>query len=119
MANQRPLQFTEMGSEELDSPVFIEDFPPTRGTNVNNSNNNANNNATIQMTYENELNDQKMVPPFPHSFHLTKQYSIQTEKQQDKMSKLSATNVRCSSERQFSTQQVNVNSDRLSLFTLD
>uniref|UniRef100_A0A8C6VCS7 Voltage-dependent L-type calcium channel subunit alpha n=1 Tax=Naja naja TaxID=35670 RepID=A0A8C6VCS7_NAJNA len=49
MANQRPLQFTEMGSEELDSPVFIEDFPPTRGTNVNNSNNNANNNATIRM----------------------------------------------------------------------
>uniref|UniRef100_A0A670YL92 Voltage-dependent L-type calcium channel subunit alpha n=1 Tax=Pseudonaja textilis TaxID=8673 RepID=A0A670YL92_PSETE len=48
MANQRPLQFTEMGSEELDSPVFIEDFPPTRGTNVNNSNNNTNNNTTIR-----------------------------------------------------------------------
>uniref|UniRef100_A0A670ZUS6 Voltage-dependent L-type calcium channel subunit alpha n=1 Tax=Pseudonaja textilis TaxID=8673 RepID=A0A670ZUS6_PSETE len=49
MANQRPLQFTEMGSEELDSPVFIEDFPPTRGTNVNNSNNNTNNNTTIRL----------------------------------------------------------------------
>ncbi|KAK9404409.1 voltage-dependent L-type calcium channel subunit alpha-1S [Crotalus adamanteus] len=111
MANQRPLQFTEMSSEELDSPVFIEDFPPTRGTNVNNSNNNANNSATIQMTYENELNNQKMVPPFPLSFHLIKQYSIQTEKQQDKMSKLSVTNVRCSSERQFSTQQNAITQD--------
>uniref|UniRef100_A0A8C6X1A6 Voltage-dependent L-type calcium channel subunit alpha n=1 Tax=Naja naja TaxID=35670 RepID=A0A8C6X1A6_NAJNA len=58
MANQRPLQFTEMGSEELDSPVFIEDFPPTRGTNVNNSNNNANNNATIRR--KNYLNPSRM-----------------------------------------------------------
>ncbi|KAH0618761.1 hypothetical protein JD844_018220 [Phrynosoma platyrhinos] len=49
MASQRPLQFTEMGSEELDSPVFLDDFPPGGGTNVNNSNNNANNNATARL----------------------------------------------------------------------
>ncbi|XP_026533908.1 voltage-dependent L-type calcium channel subunit alpha-1S-like [Notechis scutatus] len=110
MANQRPLQFTEMCSEELDSPVFIEDFPPTRGTNVNNSNNNTNNNTTIRMTYENELNDQTIVPS-PHSSHLIKQCSIQNEKQQDKMSKLSANNVRCSSEQQFSTQRNIVTQD--------
>uniref|UniRef100_A0A2H6NJV2 Uncharacterized protein n=1 Tax=Micrurus carvalhoi TaxID=3147026 RepID=A0A2H6NJV2_9SAUR len=110
MANQRPLQFTEMGSEELDSPVFIEDFPPARGTNVNNSNNKANNNTTIRMTYENELKDQTIIPS-PHSSHLIKQCSIQNEKQQDKMSKLSAHNVRCSSEQQFSTQRNIVTQD--------
>uniref|UniRef100_A0A803TT04 Voltage-dependent L-type calcium channel subunit alpha n=1 Tax=Anolis carolinensis TaxID=28377 RepID=A0A803TT04_ANOCA len=38
VASQRPLQFTEMGSEELDSPVFLDDFPAGGGTNVNNSN---------------------------------------------------------------------------------
>ncbi|XP_025029510.1 voltage-dependent L-type calcium channel subunit alpha-1S [Python bivittatus] len=111
MANQRPLQFTEIGSEELDSPVFIEDFPPARDTNVNNSNSNTNNNATTRMTYENELKDQKMLPPFPHPSHLTMQCSIQTEKQQEKVSKLPANNVRCSSELQFSTQQNTVTQD--------
>ncbi|XP_053882061.1 voltage-dependent L-type calcium channel subunit alpha-1S-like [Malaclemys terrapin pileata] len=28
VTNQRPLQFTEVGSEDLDSPVFLDDFPP-------------------------------------------------------------------------------------------
>ncbi|XP_063153767.1 voltage-dependent L-type calcium channel subunit alpha-1S isoform X2 [Candoia aspera] len=111
MANQRPLQFTEMGSEELDSPVFIEDFPPARGINANNSNSNANNNATTRMIYENELKDQKMLPSFPHPSHFTKQCPIQNEKQQEQMSKLPANNVRCSSELQFSTQQNTVTQD--------
>ncbi|XP_053881261.1 voltage-dependent L-type calcium channel subunit alpha-1S-like [Malaclemys terrapin pileata] len=38
VTNQRPLQFTEVGSEDLDSPVFLDDFPPDRNTNTNNSN---------------------------------------------------------------------------------
>uniref|UniRef100_A0A669QQE8 Voltage-dependent L-type calcium channel subunit alpha n=1 Tax=Phasianus colchicus TaxID=9054 RepID=A0A669QQE8_PHACC len=36
MASQRPLQFTEVGSEDLDSPVFLDDFPQEGNTNVNN-----------------------------------------------------------------------------------
>uniref|UniRef100_A0A8C4YCT9 Voltage-dependent L-type calcium channel subunit alpha n=1 Tax=Gopherus evgoodei TaxID=1825980 RepID=A0A8C4YCT9_9SAUR len=38
VTSQRPLQFTEVGSEDLDSPVFLDDFPPDRNTNANNSN---------------------------------------------------------------------------------
>ncbi|XP_065259491.1 voltage-dependent L-type calcium channel subunit alpha-1S-like [Emys orbicularis] len=38
VTSQRPLQFTEVGSEYLDSPVFLDDFPPDRNTNTNNSN---------------------------------------------------------------------------------
>uniref|UniRef100_K7GFC5 Voltage-dependent L-type calcium channel subunit alpha n=1 Tax=Pelodiscus sinensis TaxID=13735 RepID=K7GFC5_PELSI len=38
VTSQRPLQFTEMGSEDLDSPVFLDDFPPGGNTNTNNSN---------------------------------------------------------------------------------
>ncbi|EMP32289.1 Voltage-dependent L-type calcium channel subunit alpha-1S [Chelonia mydas] len=38
MTSQRPLQFTEVGSEDLDSPVFLDDFPPDRNPNTNNSN---------------------------------------------------------------------------------
>ncbi|XP_042693344.1 voltage-dependent L-type calcium channel subunit alpha-1S isoform X1 [Centrocercus urophasianus] len=38
MASQRPLQFTEVGSEDLDSPVFLDDFPQEGNTNVNNAN---------------------------------------------------------------------------------
>ncbi|XP_045040463.2 voltage-dependent L-type calcium channel subunit alpha-1S [Desmodus rotundus] len=48
MANQRPLQFSEIEMEELESPVFLEDFPPGPSThplaraNTNNANANAN-----------------------------------------------------------------------------
>lgn len=44
MANQRPLQFTEIEMEELESPVFLEDFPqepgahPLARANTNNAN---------------------------------------------------------------------------------
>lgn len=47
MANQRPLQFAEMEMEELESPVFLEDFPHNSGThplaraNTNNANANV------------------------------------------------------------------------------
>ncbi|NWS28110.1 CAC1S protein, partial [Polioptila caerulea] len=38
VASQRPLQFTELGSEDLDSPVFLDDFPQEGNTNINNAN---------------------------------------------------------------------------------
>ncbi|OXB67286.1 hypothetical protein ASZ78_015927 [Callipepla squamata] len=38
VTSQRPLQFTEVGSEDLDSPVFLDDFPREGNTNVNNAN---------------------------------------------------------------------------------
>uniref|UniRef100_A0A8C3PN02 Voltage-dependent L-type calcium channel subunit alpha n=1 Tax=Calidris pygmaea TaxID=425635 RepID=A0A8C3PN02_9CHAR len=38
VASQRPLQFTEVGSEDLDSPVFLDDFPQEGNSNVNNAN---------------------------------------------------------------------------------
>ncbi|XP_053515504.1 voltage-dependent L-type calcium channel subunit alpha-1S [Artibeus jamaicensis] len=52
MANQRPLQFSEIEMEELESPVFLEDFPqgsranPLARANINNANNANNANAT-------------------------------------------------------------------------
>lgn len=47
MANQRPLQFAEIEMEELESPVFLEDFPhdprtnPLARANTNNANANV------------------------------------------------------------------------------
>ncbi|XP_036926405.1 voltage-dependent L-type calcium channel subunit alpha-1S isoform X3 [Sturnira hondurensis] len=47
LANQRPLQFSEIEMEELESPVFLEDFPqspranPLARANINNANANA------------------------------------------------------------------------------
>ncbi|XP_040392025.1 voltage-dependent L-type calcium channel subunit alpha-1S isoform X3 [Cygnus olor] len=38
VASQRPLQFAEVGSEDLDSPVFLDEFPQEGNTNTNNSN---------------------------------------------------------------------------------
>ncbi|XP_064029920.1 voltage-dependent L-type calcium channel subunit alpha-1S isoform X2 [Pogoniulus pusillus] len=38
VASQRPLQFTEVGSEDFDSPVFLDDFPQEGNANVNNAN---------------------------------------------------------------------------------
>ncbi|NXD44993.1 CAC1S protein, partial [Copsychus sechellarum] len=38
VASQRPLQFTEVGTEDLDSPVFLDDFPQEGNTNINNAN---------------------------------------------------------------------------------
>ncbi|NXW55229.1 CAC1S protein, partial [Eurystomus gularis] len=52
VASQRPLQFTEVGSEDLDSPVFLDDFPQEGNTNVNNSNSNA---WLERMKYEDEV----------------------------------------------------------------
>ncbi|XP_030329479.1 voltage-dependent L-type calcium channel subunit alpha-1S [Strigops habroptila] len=52
VASQRPLQFTEVGSEDLDSPVFLDDFPQEGNTNVNNANRN---NWLEGMEYEDEV----------------------------------------------------------------
>uniref|UniRef100_A0A8D0L7R1 Voltage-dependent L-type calcium channel subunit alpha n=1 Tax=Sphenodon punctatus TaxID=8508 RepID=A0A8D0L7R1_SPHPU len=40
MTSQRPLQFTEAGNEDLESPVFLDDFLPEGNTRANNVNNN-------------------------------------------------------------------------------
>ncbi|NXF71457.1 CAC1S protein, partial [Sclerurus mexicanus] len=58
VASQRPLQFTEVGSEDLDSPVFLDDFPQEGNTNVNN----ANSSVWLEgVEYEDEVL-RKMVP---------------------------------------------------------
>ncbi|XP_061488483.1 voltage-dependent L-type calcium channel subunit alpha-1S isoform X2 [Rhineura floridana] len=105
MASQRPLQFTEMGSEDLDSPVFLDDFPPGGGANVNNSNSNTNKNAAAWMTYENELKGERLPPPFHQLSDLANKCSIQPKKQQGKMSKMPAHGVKRCSELQFPIQQ--------------
>ncbi|XP_006078506.2 voltage-dependent L-type calcium channel subunit alpha-1S isoform X2 [Bubalus bubalis] len=69
MANQRPLQFTEIEMEEMESPVFLEDFPqrpsthPLARANTNNANanvasgnsNRGNSPAFPSVHYEGEL----------------------------------------------------------------
>ncbi|XP_074019600.1 voltage-dependent L-type calcium channel subunit alpha-1S isoform X3 [Numenius arquata] len=61
VASQRPLQFTEVGSEDLDSPVFLDDFPQEGNSNVNN----ANSNDWLEgMEYEDEVL-RKTVPAVP------------------------------------------------------
>ncbi|NXX01518.1 CAC1S protein, partial [Larus smithsonianus] len=65
VASQRPLQFTEVGSEDLDSPVFLDDFPQEGNTNVNN----ANSNDWLEgMEYEDEML-RKTVPATPGRPH--------------------------------------------------
>ncbi|XP_029856424.1 voltage-dependent L-type calcium channel subunit alpha-1S isoform X6 [Aquila chrysaetos chrysaetos] len=61
VASQRPLQFMEVGSEDLDSPVFLDDFPQEGNTNVNNANSND---WLERMDYENEML-RKTVPAAP------------------------------------------------------
>ncbi|KAM9594423.1 voltage-dependent L-type calcium channel subunit alpha-1S isoform 3-T3 [Morphnus guianensis] len=70
VASQRPLQFTEVGSEDLDSPVFLDDFPQEGNTNVNNANSNdwlerlTHLPALARMEYEDEML-RKIVPAAP------------------------------------------------------
>ncbi|KAM6311258.1 voltage-dependent L-type calcium channel subunit alpha-1S isoform 4-T4 [Podargus strigoides] len=61
VASQRPLQFTEVGSEDLDSPVFLDDFPQEGNTNINNANSS---NWLEGMEYEDEIL-RKTVPAAP------------------------------------------------------
>ncbi|XP_021020266.1 voltage-dependent L-type calcium channel subunit alpha-1S [Mus caroli] len=84
MANQRPLQFAEIEMEELESPVFLEDFPQNPGThplaraNTNNANANVaygnsshrNNPVFSSICYERELLEEADMPVTregPHS----------------------------------------------------
>nr|XP_020762656.1 voltage-dependent L-type calcium channel subunit alpha-1S [Odocoileus virginianus texanus] len=76
MANQRPLQFTEIEMEEMESPVFLEDFPqhpsthPLARANTNNANanvasgnsNHGNSQAFPSLHYEGELAQETETP---------------------------------------------------------
>ncbi|XP_004578840.2 voltage-dependent L-type calcium channel subunit alpha-1S [Ochotona princeps] len=76
MANQRPLQFSEIEMEELESPVFLEDFPqdpstnPLARANVNNANSNiahgnsnhSNSQTFSSMHYEREFPGEMETP---------------------------------------------------------
>ncbi|XP_017916326.1 PREDICTED: voltage-dependent L-type calcium channel subunit alpha-1S, partial [Capra hircus] len=76
MANQRPLQFTEIEMEEMESPVFLEDFPqrpsthPLARANTNNANanvasgnsNHGNSQAFPSVRYEGELAGETETP---------------------------------------------------------
>ncbi|XP_006834218.1 PREDICTED: voltage-dependent L-type calcium channel subunit alpha-1S [Chrysochloris asiatica] len=74
MANQRPLQFAEIEMEELESPVFLEDFPQdpstnplaranTNNANANTVNNNHNNTqAFSSVHYEREFPGEREMP---------------------------------------------------------
>ncbi|XP_065792415.1 voltage-dependent L-type calcium channel subunit alpha-1S isoform X1 [Muntiacus reevesi] len=76
MANQRPLQFTEIEMEEMESPVFLEDFPqrpgahPLARANTNNANANVassnsshgNSQASPSVHYEGELAEETETP---------------------------------------------------------
>ncbi|XP_052592526.1 voltage-dependent L-type calcium channel subunit alpha-1S [Peromyscus californicus insignis] len=108
MANQRPLQFAEIEMEELESPVFLEDFPHNPGThplaraNTNNANanvacgnsNHGNSPVFSSIRYEREFLEEADVPapregPFsqpcrgsgPHSkFHEDKLKGLVTQR---------------------------------------
>lgn len=56
MANQRPLQFAEIEMEELESPVFLEDFPQDPSTNPLARANTNNANANIAYDNSNHSN---------------------------------------------------------------
>ncbi|XP_067324071.1 voltage-dependent L-type calcium channel subunit alpha-1S isoform X2 [Anolis sagrei] len=105
VASQRPLQFSEMGSEELDSPVFLDDFPAGGGTNVNNSNSNANNNAAARLMYENETREDKLRPPSPQSSDLANKSYVHPKKHQGKRNELPAHGINSHSEVEYSIMQ--------------
>ncbi|XP_072589556.1 voltage-dependent L-type calcium channel subunit alpha-1S isoform X1 [Vulpes vulpes] len=58
MANQRPLQFAEIEMEELESPVFLEDFPQDPRTNPLARANTNNANANVAHDNSNHSNSQ-------------------------------------------------------------
>uniref|UniRef100_G1U2Z6 Voltage-dependent L-type calcium channel subunit alpha n=1 Tax=Oryctolagus cuniculus TaxID=9986 RepID=G1U2Z6_RABIT len=58
MANQRPLQFAEIEMEELESPVFLEDFPQDARTNPLARANTNNANANVAYGNSNHSNNQ-------------------------------------------------------------
>ncbi|XP_006892173.1 PREDICTED: voltage-dependent L-type calcium channel subunit alpha-1S [Elephantulus edwardii] len=74
MASQRPLQFAEIEMEELESPVFLEDFPqdpstnPLARANTNNANanianrNHSNSQVFSSVLYEREFSGERETP---------------------------------------------------------
>uniref|UniRef100_A0A8C0KZW7 Voltage-dependent L-type calcium channel subunit alpha n=1 Tax=Canis lupus dingo TaxID=286419 RepID=A0A8C0KZW7_CANLU len=60
MANQRPLQFAEIEMEELESPVFLEDFPQDPRTNPLARANT--NNANANVAHDNSDHSNSQVP---------------------------------------------------------
>ncbi|KAI2520863.1 voltage-dependent L-type calcium channel subunit alpha-1S [Homo sapiens] len=76
MANQRPLQFAEIEMEEMESPVFLEDFPqdprtnPLARANTNNANanvaygnsNHSNSHVFSSVHYEREFPEETETP---------------------------------------------------------
>ncbi|XP_055089593.1 voltage-dependent L-type calcium channel subunit alpha-1S [Symphalangus syndactylus] len=76
MANQRPLQFAEIEMEEMESPVFLEDFPqdprtnPLARANINNANanvacgnsNHSNSQVFSSVHYEREFPEETETP---------------------------------------------------------
>ncbi|XP_045643656.1 LOW QUALITY PROTEIN: voltage-dependent L-type calcium channel subunit alpha-1S [Ursus americanus] len=65
MANQRPLQFAEIEMEELESPVFLEDFPQDPSTNPLARANTNNANANIAYDNSNHSNSVHYEREFP------------------------------------------------------
>ncbi|XP_050767549.1 voltage-dependent L-type calcium channel subunit alpha-1S isoform X2 [Gymnogyps californianus] len=83
VASQRPLQFTEVGSEDLDSPVFLDDFPQEGNTNINNANSN---NWLEGMEYEDEVL-RKTVPAAPRRPARKRNYPLPMESLQRRPSR--------------------------------
>ncbi|XP_062969694.1 voltage-dependent L-type calcium channel subunit alpha-1S isoform X1 [Cynocephalus volans] len=74
MANQRPLQFAEIEMEELESPVFLEDFPQDPRTNPLARANTNNANANVAYGDSNHSNSQMF-----SSVHYEKEFPGETE----------------------------------------
>uniref|UniRef100_A0A452T298 Voltage-dependent L-type calcium channel subunit alpha n=1 Tax=Ursus maritimus TaxID=29073 RepID=A0A452T298_URSMA len=74
MANQRPLQFAEIEMEELESPVFLEDFPQDPSTNPLARANTNNANANIAYDNSNHSNRQVF-----SSVHYEREFPGETE----------------------------------------
>ncbi|XP_019348147.2 voltage-dependent L-type calcium channel subunit alpha-1S [Alligator mississippiensis] len=91
VASQRPLQFTEQGSEDIDSPVFLDDFTPERNTNASNANNN---NAASRVEYEDELQGKKMSCQTRQLSALAPKCTSHQEKLQQELSRRRAASVR-------------------------
>ncbi|XP_068930637.1 voltage-dependent L-type calcium channel subunit alpha-1S isoform X1 [Petaurus breviceps papuanus] len=118
VASQRPLQFTEMEMEDLDSPVFLDDFPPEppanplarthANTNASNANtNNANSCVFPSIHHENELPESPSPKRdglrYHHSAPAEHQGAVYPEKQKVRMTRRQAACLVASSGAQVPT----------------
>ncbi|XP_027699216.1 voltage-dependent L-type calcium channel subunit alpha-1S [Vombatus ursinus] len=112
VASQRPLQFTEMEMEDMDSPVFLDDFPPEppanplarthANTNASNANtNNANSCVFSSLHHKNELpaspSPKKDGLRHPHSAPAEHQGAVYPEKQKVRTTRRQAARLVASS----------------------